>query len=249
MKIKFQPVLSILLACLVVYAGIIGRYQTLYGLGMLAVISLLVYGAIIFGILFFILKVLLKKERSKATWVSMNIVQSLLVVILIAFVVSHYASRYKPTKSFYIPDDFIGCIYIFETTPEYHSDTISENGIAYIHWDSDYTFRLERNGVDVTDAFSLGNSRGAVNFYHEDSTIMESISVDCALINDSNYYPEFSVYTTVWPEAMHPSTYEEMVKWGWIDDSRVLRWKHKRIDKLSKWSVSLGKFVGDEKVD
>ncbi len=249
MKIKRQPLLSIITAAITIYAAIIGYHYSYYRLALLGILVLFGIGIILFGLLFVFLRYWAKKPKAKAMLVSLNSVEVLFAAIMFFYVAEHYISSYKPTRTFYIPNDYVGCIYLFETTEALHSDTISENGIGYIHWNPDYFWRLERNGVDVTQAWHVGNSRGSIQFFHEDSTIMETIEVGCALINDSNHYEEFSVYSTIIPVAMHPATYTEMVKWGWIDDDRVVRWKQKRIDKLSKWSYVLGKYVGDKPVE
>jgi hypothetical protein len=248
MKIKSQPLLSILTALIAIYAMFMGT-QSYYGLALLGILFLFILVSALFGLLFIVMRYVLSMPKVKAVFFSLNIAEVLFAGILLSHVIGHHVSRYKPTRTFYIPDDFVGCIYLFETSEELHSDTISKNGIGYIHWDADYVMRLERNGLDVTDAWNLAQTREGIHFYHEDSTILESIPVSCTLINDSNVYEPFSVYSTVLPKGMHPSTYTEMVKWGWIDDDRVLRWKQKRLNKLTNFSVVVGRYVGDEKVD
>lgn len=246
MKSRLINLLIVILVLSAAYYGYLGRYYTYYGLGVFLVPLVFIIGSFILLGLFAINRFGMKKPNKRSWRIGFTTALLICNTLFIALIADHYISNYKPTRTFYIPDDYIGCIYLFETTAELHSDTISENGIGYIHWDPDYYWRLERNGVDVTEAWNVGNPRGTIMFYHEDSTVLEVIEVGCALINDSNHYKEFSVYSTIIPTAMHPSTYTEMVNWGLIDDSKVLRAEQMRINKLSKWSIVLEKYVGQK---
>jgi hypothetical protein len=204
LKRRLFNLLIVILVLSAAYYGFLGRYNTYYGLGVFLVPLVLIIGSFILLGAFAISRYGMKKPNKNSWRVSFTTALIICNVLFISLIVEHYVSRYKPTRTFYIPDDYIGCIYLFETTPELHSDTISDDGIGYIHWSSDYKMKLERNGVDVTAAWHVGNSREAIHLYTEDSTLMEVINVGCALIKDKNEYEEFSVYSTVIPKGMHP---------------------------------------------
>lgn len=253
-KQKSRYLYAVLITFLVVlglYYAWLGYYQTYYGLGIFLVPMGLLGGLIVWSFLFLLYWKGLGEERRRSMDLAAQITLMLVNGYFVFLIAQHKIERYKPSFFVHVPDDYVGCVYLYPTVPTGRSTELDSLGVGYIPHSDKYKLVLLRNGVNVTKALETGNHQ-ELNFYREDSTIMDVYSVGCAIITEDGHYPDFSVYSTILMPCMDEIEFQKMIQWGQVDRDLLVHrfWKRRPDpnDPNGRWEF-MGTFMGDSLID
>lgn len=163
------------------YSLYLGRYESIYGLGVILVILIQALGVLVFLVTLFLQKFSFQKKL---------LYSSILVSCLQAvFILGHEIEQYKPTYYINIPSDYTGCVYLFVTNNQIQNVTVDENGMGYMGRDGKVNWEIKRGDELITQAFSTSQSN-EILIRDSTNTTLIAYSVSCLEINDSSYYPK-----------------------------------------------------------
>lgn len=206
-----------------VWAFYIGRFEVIYGAGAAVIIYLQAIGLVAMLIYFAITKRLEQSIFSALT---------MLTVLHLVLIISHEVSKYQPTYTLRIPDNYQGCLYLFGSIESPDDLEAPVNGIGYLPHPGRYSIEIEHGGDDITTAWQTSNSNEIV-MYEDDSTVMIAYDVACIEINPERAYP-VDHSRTYWP-CMDSEEFKALVAMGWVDESRLRKSVYARKSKSSTW--------------
>jgi hypothetical protein len=135
-------------------------------------------------------------------------------------ILGHEISEYKPTRTITVPDDFAGCIYLLSTIEERTDVTIDENGVGYWGSNGRVIWEIERDGVDITDAFNISHA-DELTVYNDGGRVMTTYHVNCIEIATNDMYLETHIDYYDQTPCMDTIKFQDLVELGWIDESRL----------------------------
>jgi hypothetical protein len=216
-SIHWPKVLVLLYIFSLAYCLYIGVYETIYSLGIYIVIAFQCIGLIIFSIHLLVRKFILKGTFNLHKSLRFSII--FLISIQTLWIVTHRIEKYKPTYTISIPEAYIGYVYLFNSPGERKDITVNMKGIGYIGSEGKAQWRIVREGVDITAAYSTQQTN-EINLYDEDSLQLTAYRVGCIVINDSNYYPKRNWDYAAFP-CLDVEEFLQLVEEGYIDKSKL----------------------------
>ena len=106
------------------FAFWLGRYHTIYGVGIYMLPSIWIYAL---APAFIFLAVKFKKRK-----IFFLVYLASAIFLFLVYFTLFGIDRYKPTVKINAPEDYEGCVYLFHTVEEIDEVIIDENGIGYI---------------------------------------------------------------------------------------------------------------------
>jgi len=211
-KKRFIRFLKVLLYCgLFGWALFLGRYHSLYGLGVFLVLVFFGVSIILGGISMFVFKT---NKANKGLNLTLNIG----VVLFTLFVGFYYYDNYKPTVKIIAPTSLEGCVYIFQSDEKIEEVIIDSNGIGYIEFGKEAVYDFYIGDKKINDVLKTGGYNNAMIF-NKDTSASTSFAVQCYNLNKEGAYPK--EYPYVQPSCLEWDEFIWMVEQGWVDSNRV----------------------------
>jgi hypothetical protein len=196
------------------YISYLARYETIYSVGVYAVIAIQVLGLFVLAVtLLFSRFNYLRSLKAFAFAVSL---------IQFVFIIVHEIDHYKPTYVITIPSNYEGCIYLFVTRESRSDVFVDERGIGYVGSTGKAKWEIRRGNECITDAFST-SQHNEIIVRDSSNTLMIAYDVSCLEINESNHYPPRPYDKQTIP-CMDSPEFLELVEQGVINE-KLLRKK------------------------
>ena len=138
MKKKSAIVLLYIVAT--IYALYIGRYETIYGVGVLTVLLLQAVCAVVFGIALLFTRFNVRRSFFLSIFLA-TLAQTTLII-------AHEITSYVPTRTITIPCDFDGTVYLPVVPGERVDVTVNSFGIGYVGSKGRVKWRVEQCGYN-----------------------------------------------------------------------------------------------------
>ncbi len=228
-KIETRTALFVGLIYLIssVYIFYIGRFETIYGSGVLGAIALQLIGLVIF-----VISLLLTSRKFRK---SLLIAALSLGIIQAAIIVFHEIKEYSPTYTINIPTHYEGCIYLFVTNAQRSDVVVDQNGIGYVGSHGKASWKIFKGGQDVTSAFST-SQQNEILIHDSTNNTLTSYNVSCMNINPLNVYAKRHSDYEIIP-CMDYIEFLELVKLGIIDEQVLRKTVWKRQTNDSNWML------------
>lgn len=200
---NLYTLLGILFLLANAFAFWLGRYHTIYGVGIYMLPSIWIY-ALAPALIFLAVKFKKRKNFFLVYLASANI---LFLVYFTLFGID----RYKPTVKIIAPEDYEGGVYLFHTDEEIDEVIIDKNGIGYLERKNViYEFYVGDEKVEIKNS-----SFNIPRVWNDDSTFYNAVRVECYDLSNPNQENNARDGCMNWEE------YLELIDIGWVDPNRV----------------------------
>ena len=208
---KTALMIGLLYVVTMIYAFMIGRYETAYGAGAAVVIVIQLVAAISFLVVYFTSG---RKLISSLQWSFV-----IAITLQLALIAYHRITSYQPMHVISLSEEQTGCIYLFVTTEERDDCQVNEYGVAYMGSQGKSRWRIERGKEDHTNAF-LTSQRNEILLYDTLDQVIQMTAYDVSCINildDLSYPVSYEEHIP----CMDATEFKELVNEGIIDESRL----------------------------
>lgn len=193
------------------YLFYIGRYETVYGAGVLSVIVIQALGLLLFALTFFLSKYNLRKSFSVFA-IALSSIQGILIV-------AHEIEQYKPTYTISIPENYTGSVYLFVSDVSRSDVQVDENGIGYLGSRGKAQWELKQGDKTLNEAFQT-MQHNEILIRSSDDTQLTSYDVSCLQINDLAYYPVREPDYPIIP-CLDSETFLKMIEQGLVEENKL----------------------------
>lgn len=167
---KKKSAIVLLYVVATIYALYIGRYETIYGVGVLTVLLLQAVCAVVFGIALLFTRFNVRRSFFLSIFLA-TLAQTTLII-------AHEITSYVPTRTITIPCDFDGTVYLPVVPGERVDVTVNNFGIGYVGSKGRVEWRVEQCGRDITGEIPV-TGYNEVSIRNEGNTQLIVYDVGC----------------------------------------------------------------------